>query len=467
VEKLELHDVDTIVSFTKMLAISIRDKTSVLCPLSTGQVAGGPIHPDWQPVENLSILGRTLDLKAAYKQLGVSSDSLWTSILLVPEPQTGIPRFFLSRSLMFGSTAAVYGFNRAARAIWFVAVKMLRLMALNFYDDYPSFEPECTANNAWSTFETLLRLLGWSFAQDDDKRLSFAAAFSALGVRLDLANVCTAGQIVLSNKESRVASIVHELQEILAAGKMSAAHAASLVGKLQYMQGQYLGRSLVPAIWILCHRQAGKLTSLCTEALQHVLFHCRNAKAKTLEFWSNDDPVVIFTDGAWEGKVGTFGVCVFDSVTNKRLVFDGSLPCALAEVWMNHIGEQLITQIELLPVILAKQQLGPMLEGRRVLWFIDNDPARFSLIRGASQSSVSMRLLFEFWSSDTAHPCFNWFARVPSYSNPADLPSRRMTDQCLKMFNASYGGSLELPVSMMQYLSTDIHLLDGLFRQHF
>ena len=44
-----------------------------------------------------------------------------------------------STTLMFGSTAAVYSFNRVSRRIWRLFDKMLLISCGVFYDDYPPF----------------------------------------------------------------------------------------------------------------------------------------------------------------------------------------------------------------------------------------------------------------------------------------------------------------------------------------
>ncbi len=56
--------------------------------------------------------------------------------------------------------------------------------------------------------------------------------------------------------------------------------------------------------------------------------------------------------------------------------------------------------------------------------FIDNDAARFSLIKGTSPTQDSAWLTGEFWRREAKAQAFSWFERVPSPSNPADGPSR-------------------------------------------
>ena len=61
-------------------------------------------------------------------------------------------------------------------------------------------------------------------------------------------------------------------------------------------------------------------------------------------------------------------------------------------------SEQLIAQAEPLPVLAAKQKWADLLSktgGRRVIHFVDNDAARFGLIKGYSPTRSSAWLLSE------------------------------------------------------------------------
>jgi hypothetical protein len=50
---------------------------------------------------------------------------------------------------------------------------------------------------------------------------------------------------------------------------------------------------------------------------------------------------------------------------------------------------QLIGQAELLPMIAARMLWSGRLQGRDVLHYVDNDAARFSVIKGCSPSRAS------------------------------------------------------------------------------
>ena len=81
----------------------------------------------------------------------------------------GKPRFYVSNSLMFGATAAVYSFNRVSRSLWFLFNRMLHIPCGVFYDDFPMFSPEELAGDADQAASELLDLLGWKYARTGPK----------------------------------------------------------------------------------------------------------------------------------------------------------------------------------------------------------------------------------------------------------------------------------------------------------
>ena len=53
-------------------------------------------------------------------------------------------------------------------------------------------------------------------------------------------------------------------------------------------------------------------------------------------------PVVLYSDGAFEQGLGTWGSIVVDPVTKRRWVFGGRVPDCLMEKWSAGAGEQVI-----------------------------------------------------------------------------------------------------------------------------
>ena len=136
--KLVLLDVDALgaMILCAMKAVQCDSKTRIT--LGNGEHVFLQASQDWG--KSLNLLGRTLDLESAYKQVGAFVDELWNRIIVVFDPHSTRPAFFVATALMFGSSASVYAFNRISRSLWHIQTAMFNVWSTNFYDDYPTVE---------------------------------------------------------------------------------------------------------------------------------------------------------------------------------------------------------------------------------------------------------------------------------------------------------------------------------------
>ena len=104
--------------------------------------------------------------------------------------------------------------------------------------------------------------------------------------------------------------------------------------------------------------------------------------------------------------------------------FGTKIPESFCRRWRSGTKTQVIGQAELFPVLLAKMTWAERIRGRRVIFFIDNDSARFSLIRAYSPALASAEVLWKSAEQDSLLALFPWYCRVPSASNISDKPSK-------------------------------------------
>jgi hypothetical protein len=457
VEKLQLMDTDNMVELA-MVTMSAAKSGKCEFHLHSGKVLLGPVHEGW--TQNLCLQGKTLDMKSAYKQLGHSPESLKHAVIMAFDPIDQSAKYFVSNAFLFGSTASVYIFNRLARAIWFLLNKIMKVMALQFYDDFPLLEPKVTASSAQAAAEFLFQALGFEYAREGHKHLPFSEIFAMLGVQVDLQGL-NQGVLLIGNKPSRIADLILQIETILKEEKLSAAQAASLRGKLQFAQGQYLGRSLKLALVALDLHLSGKNTKLWSNQLSFALVFAKEILSSTaprkVSLVDTTSPIIVFTDGAFEtsldgSPLASIGAIVIDQVTNTRSIHDGMVPNELVALWQKLVGTQLIGQVELFPILAIRLLYKELMENRRVLYFIDNDSARDALISGTSKSLASMTILAEFHLVESTKPSYPWYARVPSSSNPADAPSRGDVDSMVKSLSLKYKGPLFCTDDVVQRL---------------
>ena len=459
VEKLDLMDIDRIAELCKVILLAEGAGGVLRLTLSTGEVLQGTVHSEWTHVDDggIDFDGRLLDLKSAYKQLGVHTDSLWASNVHLEGEGNAPTVYYKSFALLFGSTASVYAFNRFARALWKCMTVCLNLLVLQFYDDFPHLEPAQTGEAARKASVDFLEVLGVQLSLGE-KDLPFAPCFQPLGVVFDLSGMSSRAEVIISNKPSRVTSICEQLSECVRSNSLVPALASKLHGQLHFTEAQLFGRAALPAIRELSCRsnERGKphsLTPRLTRALEFLQDHLKTAPPRKLSACDPTCNLLVFTDGSFEDSKGEWGFFIHDCADDSRYVAGGVVPQHLVDYWIATVGEQVITQIELFAVLVARIHLGQRTFGRKVIYWVDNDAARDSLIRGYSPSISSLSVIYQFYEMERHTPSFMWFARVPSASNIADDPSRGRVLETAAAFNAQVV-SADMPHTNVQGLLT-------------
>ena len=456
-EKLNLMDSEAMaVVLTYVAEVCVKQEVHI--DLQCGSHLDGRLHQDWTKQESQFYWeGRALDLAHAYKQIGCSSKTMWASIVQTYDPETERDAYFISASLMFGSTASVYSFNRISRALWFLMARYLNIISINFYDDYPMIEPATTAKLARTVSETFFKILGWDIAEGQ-KSLPFSHTFDALGISVQLEELHK-GSFRFALKPSRTEELLATANEILETGRLSRADCQSLVGKLLFARGQMSStaiRSIIDSL--LQHVSSGSSSCVSNDVHFAVcMLKCLLSNNKPKLFvWSDPlQPIVVFTDGASEGDhttntSHTVGAILIDPVSKVRHVLDGLVHQTLVNLWCSHVGSKFICQVEAYPVLCIMCQYARLFAHRRILFFLDNDASRHAFIKCTSQSRSMQALAYAFHQLNIQ--CKPWFARVPTESNPADLPSRGQTAMAAKLFKCKYQGLLRLDDGLLQFL---------------
>ena len=149
---------------------------------------------------------------------------------------------------------------------------------------------------------------------------------------------------------------------------------------------------------------------------------------------ADEDPCLVFTDGAYEDGAAGCGVVVFSSRADKPLVMSFQIPVSILDQWKKDGHEQLIAQVELLPIVVVKRQFGHLLSSARVIYFIDSEGVKEALVAGVTKSQASKVMLHECMIQDSMLNNLSWYTRIPSPSNIADAPSRMKLDEIEELF---------------------------------
>ena len=95
--KLNLGGVYEIASLLKLMLQAVGVDRAVSITLSSGEILRGVLHHEFTVEQARTIVGRTLNLDAAYSQLIVARRSSWCSVRATYYPETQAAEFDLSR----------------------------------------------------------------------------------------------------------------------------------------------------------------------------------------------------------------------------------------------------------------------------------------------------------------------------------------------------------------------------------
>ena len=429
-EKIDLEGIDHICATARFFLGAMRDEHRWRIPGEDG-VSSGSIAAEWRSTKSRDLVGRCLDLKHAYKQLVRNPCDAWASILAVANPEDNNVYYFEAIALPFGSVSSVIGFNRAARALRMILTRLFKLVVTNLFDDFCQIELAPISDGAWKTAELVLTLLGWRISMGDEKRKAFSKRFEILGAIVTFPP--PGGETIeVTNKESRLLQLKQQVNELKGFLKATAPRAMleSLKGRLLYAAGHTNGRTTQLACQLL-HKFGGQGPSVTvTPELVHVVSEALSllmeAKPRLVQSWSEVPPILLFTDGAVEDslKSVTHGAVLVDPWKQQSFFMGDNIPSDFVQLWTRSGKKQVIAQAEIFPVVIAKATWSTSLEGRSILWFLDNESARMSLVRNFSPILDSFFLLQLNARMDVSVQSRNWYSRVPSKSNPSDSASR-------------------------------------------
>ncbi|CAE7214548.1 unnamed protein product [Symbiodinium sp. CCMP2456] len=437
-EKLALFDVNWMTAMATYIARVSDTSSDIEIVLSTGEVLRGKLHQSWKSKKPVW-QGRTLDLEKAYRQVPLSSASLKLGVVMVTDPNSGRPCYFVAQSLPFGAASSVFAFNRLSRSILHLSWNLVGMVAGCFYDDFPLLEIQSGAKLASESFEHLLRKIGWKYSTDPDKSHGFEETFDLLGVRLTTRDIAN-GVVSLQNRTSRVEKMKDAFVRLGLSGKWTIREIQSLQGQVNFALGFASGRALKLLQRALGSfirdpgaRAAEDLRALCSFGIK-LLDECR---PRVFGCRGPEQPVLIFTDAAYEKGKASYGIVLIDAFTSTRLVGGGNIPDDLVNFWKLDSPEQVIAQAEAYAVVLGRLVMRSFIHGRRVLYFVENEGAREVLVKGASRSRTLLLLGSLFFEMENLDQSLTWLERVASASNVADAPSRGEIRETAAMIGGS------------------------------
>ena len=401
-----------------------------------------------------SLVGRTYDLKRAYRQLGVRADHMRFSWIAVWSTEHKSIKLFRMKGLPFGGTASVASFLRMSRALRELGVAGPALVWSAFFDDFICISRPEDSESADMAVRFLFKVCGWVLSEDPDKDQDFKAVFGALGVEVDLRRVGE-GVLQIGNTLKRKEEVRKLVSEHLSQDRLSQDDSESLRSRLMFSEAQVFGRSskiALKAIGMpaLLGQDCSPLSDEIRFGLTWMMNRIVHGGPRMITATATET-LHLFVDGACEpdeecasGLATSVGAVLLDSSGRGLYFFGLRLPHEVTNAWANGSKRNLVFEAEILPYYLALECWSETLRRKHLIVYIDNDGARHSWIKGTADAVFARAMVHQGTLAEAELELASYFARVPTASNLADGPSRLDFGLCKDLGAAETTVSLNL-----------------------
>ena len=378
----------------------------------------------------LRLVGKTFDMRKAYRQIAIREDHLDLAWVSVWDPTRRKPALFRMASMPFGATASVGAFLRISQAIKCIGISLCGLVWGSFFDDFVCICRDGTQVQTDRMVRLLFKTLGWKLSEDAEKDLPFDVRFNALGVTFDLSEVCN-GSFTVGKTSSRKEEIGTKIDAILEADELEPALAESMRSRLLFAEAQIYGRHAKMALQ--CIGAVGLARKVCRplsaelkralEWMRHRVLHSaprmvENSHRPVFYLFLDGACTPISTDVEWSGT--SVGAVLADGDGNILKFFGHVISQSLVNSWGTPDKTQYIFEAEVLPYTLCLLVWKELLRGCAVFVFIDNEAARAAWISASAHSAVARQFIHHGAVMEADLDVRPFFARVPTHSNFGD-----------------------------------------------
>ena len=229
------------------------------------------------------------------------------------------------------------------------------------------------------TVHYILKLLG--FGCSKDKKAPFVEAADCLGVRLDFSDG-VGKEVRVANRPEKAKEVADAIRAVLKLHVLRLREAPSLFGRIQFTEGQLMGRqsrlALADLRALVEHSGDVQLTPSMNAALCQLLARLERGLPRSFTVCPPPGITLVFTDGACkqgpDGLVATVGGVLYhwDAGAWHTRYFGCKLPDAMVQEWAATSKLHLIGPTELHAVVLARKLWSRFLNDRRCVFLIDH-----------------------------------------------------------------------------------------------
>ena len=377
-------------------------------------------------VDWLSLRLGTDDLPDAYRALPVRPDHQGYSVVAVFVHGAGW-RFTKLYGLAFGLESAVVSFNRWPQLAIAISRRCACSLSAAYFDDEMCLEPLLFADPSQQGLRLVLRLLG----SEPQKAKGFrpAADRHYLGASVHLGNFASRGVIRFQPKFTTTQKVLAKIHHALQTNQLDRDSAGKLRGDLQWMYSQCAGHLGRLAGQVFTAHQGDSdpaLTPLEARLLRLLCTLVQDFSPRDIPVVGQLPlPIVVYSDASFENGVLRLGWVIF-APNCTPLGGTTVVPHQVVSSWKGR--SQQIFPGETLCALVLPLLYPTTLESHDLLWFVDNEAAVSTLIRGTT-SELDVHLIAQCSLVRLARlGCRLWLEWIDSESNPSDGLSRAGLD---------------------------------------
>jgi hypothetical protein len=359
-----------------------------------------------------------VDVSAAFKRIPVHPGHRWAAGTLFHAE--GVVKFIQQYAMQFGFVGSVYAWERFSNFLWCVIVGLLYIPLGKYVDDFYGVEHpeciECALECITGVFRAIMGPTSLSC-----KKILYGNPLGLLGFQV-FAGSGFARFSLVEDKRTKWLALV---QGYLAAGTLYQREAAQLAGRLAFASlflFRRLGRAMLRPLFRQQHHgpKDGSMNLSLQAALQWWVTALREQRAEDFPFdAAQGGTAEIFCDAAGSPP----HICAVIFIDGESFYCHDAVP----QWWMDWFEPRRDAQImglELLAILYAILNFLPLIQGKTVRVWTDNEGGKGSMSSGAARSWDHNQLVHRVWEVCYHYCVTPWFDRVPTDENIADGPTR-------------------------------------------
>ena len=376
------------------------------------------------------------DMTDAFRQSPVAPEHQGINVVAFFAPSKMTWLFAEVYGLVYGMKSSVLHFNRFPALIAATARRVGGAATGSYVDDFTTVDFLMARGSGQRFANNVLNRAGGELGPDKHKPVRQQQVMLGVNVKMD--TIHDDGTVLFEPREETVHKIVEQSRALIKKSSCTSAEAAKLRGVASWAAGNTFGRVGRLGLRALKSRQYQKEN---TTALDEQLEMGLRFLIETLPILGprstrilgpTPRPTVIYSDASWPEKMTA------EEAVKKgeppRLGWVIFSPGERPKGFSLELGREFMavlfprkTQIlaaEAVAVLTALVLSPELLAGREIVWFVDNEAALSSLIRGTSRTEDVGHIAACTQLAMMEHSCSAWYEWIDSASNPSDGLSR-------------------------------------------